>query len=655
MADRILKSITFPDLPDKYLIPQGDVTKADLENFAENGTVANARQLVASIYEEDKTPYNFRTSGGSLDIGDREYLRKIVGGTVAWNQLVRNPQPSSDSYWGSIRGSLSYANNVITMTADGTGLCTAQASLVKGTPNHKYFVSFDINVSDASKAISMALSSTSINNNTIGSFYPTSANTWQTKATIFVPTNDSIEGLRIAMSSPSNGDTMKFRNVIVIDLTQMFGSTIADYIYSLETATAGAGVAWFKKLFPKDYYAYNAGELISVKTSKHITTGFNQMPSNRLIKATYNASVGDTLNTDAPTTSITGENPITINATSSWQGGAFVSDPMVKDCQYQLTAKVECGTATNLRLTAYIVDKDYKVIHSFGAISSSAYGNLNYTYTPTIDGARFVLYVANYSTGIITVSDLCVHLAWDNSRNGEYEAYEAHEYALDDVELRGIPKLDSSNNLYYDGDEYESDGTVTRRYTELTLDGTQSTNFGTGVSGDVRYFTFALPFTSVNTPTSGQVNAISNSFKVFAGATVGNCYVTGNGLVLVVVLPQTVTTSAEAKTYFTSHPATFLLPLATPTTETADPYQETQIVNDFGTEEFVDTRTIPIPVGHSTDYQANLVAKLEMSPVSPNGNGEYIVKQTSGENEYISLVSSTTIQNIIARLEALEG
>ena len=640
MADRILKSITFPDLPDKYLIPQGDVTKADLENFAENGTVANARQLVASIYEEDKTPYNFRTSGGSLDIGDREYLRKIVGGTVAWNQLI---QPKANTVMGitiTVSNGKYTLNGTVSSSGGGrTGdLSDPRPNIISG---HKYLLRTTLDTSGIS-AFFLNLAS---NASTYFNFG---------KGNTIVSASFTGEAI-FGANFVANAEINTSGYIQLFDLTQMFGSTIADYIYSLEQATAGAGVAWFKKLFPKDYYAYNAGELISVKTSKHITTGFNQMPSNRLIKATYNASVGDTLNTDAPTTSITGENPITINATSSWQGGAFVSDPMVKDCQYQLTAKVECGTATNLRLTAYIVDKDYKVIHSFGAISSSAYGNLNYTYTPTIDGARFVLYVANYSTGIITVSDLCVHLAWDNSRNGEYEAYEAHEYALDDVELRGIPKLDSSNNLYYDGDEYESDGTVTRRYTELTLDGTQSTNFGTGVSGDVRYFTFALPFTSVNTPTSGQVNAISNSFKVFAGATVGNCYVTGNGLVLVVVLPQTVTTSAEAKTYFTSHPATFLLPLATPTTETADPYQETQIVNDFGTEEFVDTRTIPIPVGHSTDYQANLVAKLEMSPVSPNGNGEYIVKQTSGENEYISLVSSTTIQNIIARLEALEG
>lgn len=58
----------------------------------------------------------------------------------------------------------------------------------------------------------------------------------------------------------------------VFDVTQMFGSTIADYIYSLEQATAGAGVAWFRKNFPNSYYDYNPGELMHVSgVSAHKT------------------------------------------------------------------------------------------------------------------------------------------------------------------------------------------------------------------------------------------------------------------------------------------------------------------------------------------------------------------------------------------------
>ena len=47
--------------------------------------------------------------------------------------------------------------------------------------------------------------------------------------------------------------------VMIVDLTEMFGSKIADYLYNLETQTTGAGVALFKQIFYKDYYAYNAG------------------------------------------------------------------------------------------------------------------------------------------------------------------------------------------------------------------------------------------------------------------------------------------------------------------------------------------------------------------------------------------------------------
>ena len=44
---------------------------------------------------------------------------------------------------------------------------------------------------------------------------------------------------------------------------------------------------------------------------------------------------------------------------------------------------------------------------------------------------------------------------------------------------------------------------------------------------------------------------------------------------------------------------------------------------------------IPIPVGHETAYTANLRAKLEMAPNSPDGDGDYVVRQTNGRNEYV--------------------
>jgi len=89
--------------------------------------------------------------------------------------------------------------------------------------------------------------------------------------------------------------------------------------------------------------------------------------------------------------------------------------------------------------------------------------------------------------------------------------------------------------------------------------------------------------------------------------------------------------------------------LITSTTESAESYQEMQICNDFGTEEFVDERTVPMPVGYNALYQANLRAKLEMAPDSPDGNGDYIVRQTDGQNEYVPISGNSAISGLVTR------
>ena len=66
-------------------------------------------------------------------------------------------------------------------------------------------------------------------------------------------------------------------------------------------------------------------------------------------------------------------------------------------------------------------------------------------------------------------------------------------------------------------------------------------------------------------------------------------------------------------------------------------YETPQLIDDFGTEEFTDSRAVAIPAGHSTLYLSNLRAKLEMAPDSPDGDGDYIVRQTGGRNAYVKL------------------
>lgn len=62
--------------------------KANVDGYYEEMTVGDAEQLISAQFVEDNEPYLFRPTGGSSDVGNRAYLDKIVGGTVAWNQLI---------------------------------------------------------------------------------------------------------------------------------------------------------------------------------------------------------------------------------------------------------------------------------------------------------------------------------------------------------------------------------------------------------------------------------------------------------------------------------------------------------------------------------------------------------------------------------------
>ena len=82
--------------------------------------------------------------------------------------------------------------------------------------------------------------------------------------------------------------------------------------------------------------------------------------------------------------------------------------------------------------------------------------------------------------------------------------------------------------------------------------------------------------------------------------------------------------------------------LATPTTETADPYTEVQVCSPYGTEQFVDagvaagTRDVSIPCGHETEYAKDIVGAIEGIPFPPSANGNYklMVSVASGVPTY---------------------
>lgn len=414
-------------------------TATPYEPYQQPQTITQDFNVTLTPTSTDTTPYLFKAVG---DIYGDRLEDKIVGGTVAWNQLI-----STSTQVYPYGGTYDSQTGTYEVTEISSANRLQIGFIDKFKENHKYLsIAFIKAPYDNECLMSWGGAITTINDIT--------PNVWCRSYGIGALPTTAYAQLRIGFDVTTNyaiGDSIEIKNIQLFDLTQMFGSTIADYIYSLEQSQAGAGVAWFKKLFPNDYYAYNAGELLSVEG-----------------------------------------------------------------------------------LSAHVMrDADNNVIGNYPLDSS--------------------------------------------------------------LTLRGIPKLDASNNLYYDGDEYTSDGKVKRKYGVVDL-GTLSwfkdgnaysfgkqtwlpdrDNFGAIING----YTFVKEGTDA-----------TNLDKIYKTIR----YTEGYGAIYVKDSSYATTDAFKAA----MSGVMLVYELATPTTETATPYTNPQIVSKYGTLEYV-TNSI-VPVGHKTTY-----------------------------------------------------
>lgn len=599
-------------------------TIARVDGYYDTLAAGSAEQLISSIFEEDSEPYNFRTSGGSIDIGDRE-TDMLVGGSVVWNQLIplgidksktQNNVTFTDnrdgSYTVQTTAEGASADTYITIASDTTNR-GGHVSLLVGAPAGASYTGY--RMWDAWGGLG-----NEYGNGSTGKFVA----------------GGQFE-IRISVASGTIITTPVTFRPQLFDITQMFGTTIADYFYNALRLVTGDSKAWFRKLFPKNYYEYNAGELMSVNAVSHDTVGFNAFDKDGVNLKQGSMDVPDS-----------GDryNVVTGNFIKVVAGVAY--------CWHQNFAPA------GRYVRFYDADQNEIV---------SARHNIYHLRTEdvfTVPSDAHYIKMAWYSSAGVSINDVKngevnLNISWDGERDGEYEEYVKHSYALDDITLRGIPKLDANNNLYYDGDTYESDGTVTRIKGFVQYDGSE--NWGMETQAGTQSFYIARQSDDTLAVTDITSSAwLCNFCPVGRDTwTVGEMRITGSYYNFVLGSTLNITTLAQWKSYLASHPLQLLYELATPTTEEADPYTNPQIVDDFGTEEYVDglysagTRDVAIPVGHYTQYMPNLKAKLEMAPNSPDGDGDYIVHQSNGENEYMSLGSSTVITGLIARIEALEA
>ena len=380
----------------------------------------------------------------------------------------------------------------------------------------------------------------------------------------------------------------------VFDLTQMFGTAaVADYVY-------GQGAGYFRKWFPNGLYAYNPGELKSVEgLQSHDTVGFNLWDEEWEVGGISKSSGG---NVDQ--SRLRSKNHI----------------PLIVGQTYNL----HNGPIGNISFYWYDANKNYVSNISMGTAKDQ-------TFVAVYPYLRFVEpNITAYS------NDICINLVNSGSRNGEYEPYEKHSYPLDSsLTLRGIPKA-GANGIYWDGDQYLPDGTVERIYGVVDL-GSLTWTY------DSTYHRFNTVIISAKTAGTARVEPIACAKYTPIRDRRGVANVPDKSIYRGTDHDLSVHDSAytDAAAFKAAMSGVYLVyELATPITETADPYRELQQVDDWGTEEFVSTGLVP--VGHVTQYPANLRDKLQHLPDLASSNGIFLVRQTDSEMELLKLPDMPT-------------
>ena len=568
--------------------------KTDIDGTYEELTAGYANNLKFTGYREDNTPYILRQSGGDVDPGYKSE-KTIVGASIVMNQLVHNGDFGRTTWWGAENGDISVADNVLTYvcTASGSLLQNGIFADIDAEIDHVYFVTADIKTEKANTGQWFFLT---------GSAIVSEANTWTTiselkKATV----TDTYFGIGLRVTTDV-GETFQARNAFIIDITKMFGTNIANYVYGLETTTSGSGIAWLKQYFPAQfnsgYQAFSDGEIKSVSgLAEHKSVGFNVWDEVWEV-GVYNNS---------------GE-----SVTNSFQIRSKNYIPVFSSTTYYLAA-----SAGN-RICFYDANKTF---------ISVVFDKQNTTFVTPVN-CKYIRFNMADAYGTTYNHDICINISKPTGtpKNGDYVPYDGHTYAFDSTKtLRGLYKLDSNNKLYADGDVYKADGTIQRRYGVVdlgTLTWSKNGNDGKFEILEQNCPSYKLP---LNNTTKGNIfcgkYVTDTNENTYARVNDKTISVASTPYIRVYDSAYASSTGSEFKTAMSG--VYLIYELATPTTETAEPYSSSQRVNPDGTEEFIfdSTTEVKLPVGHVTKYM-DQAALLDEIITPPDKAGTYALRKT---------------------------
>lgn len=521
--------------------------------WAERAAQTDIGQATTVAYTPDTAPYSFRRCAHNA------VYDKLVGISYVKNQLV----PKTEST-GTVNGVTFTNNNDGSWTLTGTPSnanvfknLNYTVNVKKFISGHKYYI--DGRNSTNNKNIGMMLASNT--DDTIPALGVEKVVNWVAEESV------TASWCRLQVLGLQNTDIGTVKMVPqIIDLTLMFGTSIADKIYTMEQATAGSGLAWIRQYGFLDgtYEDFNVGTIESSAPTYRKVVGFNQWDEECEV-GVWNSS-----------------------GVKAYSANAFRSKnyiPVFPNTEYYVKR--------SSRYTNGLVFREYDFDKNF--IGTVVVINANEFTTPANCG--YITFCTNASDFITTYNhDICINISGD--KNGTYEPYKEVTYPLGGDELRGVPKL-VGDDLVADGDVKTSDGVVVRKKLLVDL-------------GSLTYTYDSTNQRFLSSEISGMASIGTRTMRIVCPK-----YISIVNQAFSVDWDMAIYNSAK-NLYIHNHaytdPATFktamsgvyaLVDLATPTTSVSTPFTSPQVSLDTEETDTIcghDSIVVDIPEWMQTEY-----------------------------------------------------
>lgn len=272
-ADYIASSAVKIDIDDKRISNIEKLLQGNLYDYQTDSTSAYTKSV-----PQGAMPY------ASLD--------SVGGKTLVMNQIVSNGNFTDSTGWDaySTSSSLSVTDNVATITLDGGTINAYNPALkipsLTFYSGHKYFLHIDVNLPYSDK---LYLRDNGFGSNPIRSDDFT-ANTWNMFSIILNGadyTGTGYIGSATAGSNFSVGDSIKYRNFYIVDLTLCYGA-------GNEPST----VEEFTAQFPAQYYQYSQGQLLSAGVTEVVSLSRNILDASQIVQNAISYTSPNSVHTD---------------------------------------------------------------------------------------------------------------------------------------------------------------------------------------------------------------------------------------------------------------------------------------------------------------------------------------------------------------------